>query len=176
MYQTDAPRFPDHSESNGQRVSTIVLPAFAGTQFRNGPYGAISAPGSSDGETHAVSDPSLAMEDFKTAVEFIISNDEEIRDALFKSLVDHYVEMREVELSVLVGEDPDVVLPVIKSSEELLPLCGLVAVHVNKIAENGEPIFGIELGCNWDSDQAAGARFAGVVVEAAGEANYAFVF
>ena len=176
MYKTDAPKFPQCVDLKDVRVTTINLPAFSGTQFRNGPYGAVSAPGASTGETHARCDTSLPIEDFRRAIEWIVGRDEMIRDALFASLVDHYKEGREIELDCLEDEDPNVVLPEIQNSLELLPLCGLVAVHINAIMESGDPLFGIELGCNWETDRGAGARFLGLVVDSAGDADHSFIF
>jgi len=68
MYNITAPKFPLHIDTETQHVSTVVLPAFAGTQYRNGPYGALSAPGLSNGEIHAVGDKSLATEDFRKVI------------------------------------------------------------------------------------------------------------
>jgi len=176
MYDTTAPNFPKHVEIDERRISTITLPSFSGSQYRNGPYGAISSNEKSNGETHVVCDAALAVDQFDLAVQWIISNDQNIRDALLESLVDHYREMREVEIECLQDADPDVVLPIIQNSSELLPLCGLVAVHVNKLSDSAAPRFGIELGCNWEPDHGAGARFSGLTVEAAGESDYAFMF
>lgn len=136
MYNTDAPKFPEHVDNEHSHASTIILPAFAGTQIRNGPYGAVSAPGSSDGETHAVSDKSLPLEDFKRAVDWVIKHDAQIRDALFVSFVDHYNEMREQVIECLVDEDPDDIVPEVRSPNELLRLCGLIALHVNSVLDN----------------------------------------
>ena len=168
MYNTDAPLFPEHVDNEHFHISTIVLPAFAGSQFREGPYGALSAPGKSDGKTHAVSSKVLPVKEFIQAIEWVIKHDAQIRDALFESLVEHYEEFREYE------EDKALV-PDIQSSNELLSLSGLVALHINSISDNGDPIFGIELGCNWDSDQGAGASFRGLNVESAGDANHSLV-
>ena len=130
----------------------------------------------SSGETHARCDTSLPIEDFRRVIEWIVARDEVIRDALFASLMDHYKEGREIELDCLEDEDPNVVLPEIQNSLELLPLCGLVAVHINAVLESGDPLFGIELGCNWETDRGAGARFLGLVVDSAGDADHSFIF
>ena len=177
MFNLTAPSFPDHVDTDGNHATTIVLSSFAGSQYRNGPYGALSAPGQSNGETHAISDASLPLEDFRHAVEWVIARNQEIRDALFESLLDHYTEMRELEIECLDDDvDPNVVLPATQTSSELLPLCGLVAIHICGLLKNGEPRFGVELGCNWESEHGAGARFSGLAVEDAGSADCAFVF
>ena len=174
MYNTNAPTFPEHVDTEHFRATTIVLPAFAGSQIRNGPYGGISAPDSSTGETHAVSDTSLDVAVFCQSIEWIVEHNVKIRDALLASLVEHYNEMRELVIESLIDEDPDDVVPKIKNSNELLPLCGLVAVHLHSVSDNGTPEFGIELGCNWETEHGAGARFSGLEVKSAGEADYAF--
>ncbi len=176
MFNTTAPEFPLHVELEGRRVSTVVLPSFSGSQCRNGPYGAISSPKSSSGETHATCDTALPGDHFIEAVQWIISHEQDIRDVMLESLIDHYKEMREVEIEYLEDANPDVVLPVIQKSADLLPLCGLVAVHIDKLMDTGEPRYGIELGCNWDSDNGAGVRLTGLKVEAAGESDHSFMF
>jgi hypothetical protein len=40
----------------------------------------------------------------------------------------------------------------------------------------GEPNFGIELGCNWETEHGAGVQFEGLKVIEAGDASVAFTF
>ena len=176
MYNTDAPPFPDYVEGEYSLLSTIQLPAFAGMQITEGPYGAVSAPGPSTGETHASADKDLDPDDFRAVVKWVIEHDSQIRSLLFPALVEQYWEMRGLVIECLIDEDPDEVVPAIKEPEELASLCGLVAIHVGGMSANGEPRFGIELGCNWEEEHGAGVRFFGLKVVEAGEASDAFSF
>lgn len=176
MYNTDAPPFPEYVEGEYSLLSRIRLPAFAGMQITEGPYGAVSAPGPSTGETHACADKDMAPEDFRAVVKWVIEHDSQIRSILFPALVEQYWEMRDLVIECLTDEDPDEVVPEIKNPEELASLCGLVALHVGGVSDEGEPRFGIELGCNWEEEHGAGVRFLGLKVVESGHASDAFSF
>ncbi len=176
MYNTNAPAFPDYVEDEHFLLSSIQLPAFAGMQITEGPYGAVSSPGRSTGETHASANRDLNPDEFRAVVRWVIEHDSQIRSILFPSLVEQYWEMRDLVIECLIDEDPDEVVPVINEPEDLASLCGLVAVRVGGMSADGEPRFGIELGCNWDEEHGAGVRFLGLKVVEAGEATDAFSF
>jgi hypothetical protein len=106
----------------------------------------------------------------------VIEHDAEIRPKLFAALVDQYWEMRDLAIECLIDEDPDAVVPKIYTPEDLAPLCGLVTVHISGVNITGEPIFGIELGCNWETEHGAGVRFEGLKVVESGDAAVAFSF
>jgi hypothetical protein len=59
MYNVHAPPFPEYVDDDYHHLSTIRLPAFAGMQITDGPYGAVSSPGPSTGETHACAEKEL---------------------------------------------------------------------------------------------------------------------
>ena len=176
MYNTDAPIFPEYVDHEYHHVTSITLPAFAGMQITDGPYGAVSSPAPSTGETHAVADKNLDPELFRSVVKWIIEHDSEIRSLLFPSLVDQYWLMRDLVIDTLIDEKPDDVVPKITHPEDLAKLCGLVAVHVGGESRTGDPRFGIELGCNWDDEHGAGVRFLGLRIVESGEASDAFIF
>lgn len=176
MYNTQAPLFPDYVDDEDSHLSTIRLPAFAGMRVTNGPYGAVSSPELSNGETHARADKEMDVEQFRAIVNWIIEHDSEIRELLFPALVDQYLEMRELVIECLVDEDPDEVVPEISRPDDLVTLCGLVVVHIGGMSTGGEPRFGIQLGCNWDDEHGAGVRFQGLRVVASGDASDAFLF
>ena len=176
MYNVDAPLFPDYIDDAYHHLSTIRLPAFAGMQITNEPYGAVSAPGPSTGETHAAANKELDPEEFRAIVQWVIEHDSQIRALLFPALVEQYWEMRDLVIEGLIDENPDDVVPAIKEPEELASLCGLVALHVGGMTANGEPRFGLELGCNWEEEHGAGVRFIGLRVVEAGHASEAFSF
>jgi hypothetical protein len=176
MYKTIAPLFPEHIDDEYFHISTVCLPAFAGMQITNGPYGAVSAPGPSTGETHACAKKEMDPGEFRAVVKWVIEHDSKIRALLFPALVDQYWEMRDLVIDCLVDEDPDKVVPAIKEPEDLAKLCGLVNLHVGGMSAKGEPRFGIELGCNWEDEHGAGVRFLGLKVVEAGHASDAFSF
>lgn len=176
MYNINAPSFPEYIDDEYHHLSTVRLPAFAGMQITNGPYGAVSATGPSNGETHAAADKKLDPDEFRAVVKWVIEHDSQIRSRLFPALVEQYWEMRDLVIECLIDEDPDEVVPEIKESEELASLCGLVALHVGGMSADGEPRFGIELGCNWEEEHGAGVRFVGLKVVESGHASDAFSF
>lgn len=75
MYNVDAPSFPDYFDDEYHHLSTIRLPAFAGMQITNGPYGAVSTPDPSTGETHAAADKELDPDEFRVVVKWVIEHD-----------------------------------------------------------------------------------------------------
>jgi hypothetical protein len=176
MYNVNAPTFPAYIDDEYCHLSSIRLPAFAGMQITNGPYGSVSEPGASSGDTHASSDKSLDLQVFQAAISWVMEHDAEIRPRLFAALVDRYWEMRDLVIECLIDEDPDRVVPKIENPEDLAPLCGLVALHIGGMSATGEPIFGIELGCNWETEHGAGVKFAGLKVVESGDAAIAFTF
>lgn len=176
MYNVKAPMFPEYVDDEYFHLSTIQLSAFAGMQITQGPYGAVSDPGRSTGETHACADKDVDPDEFKAIVSWVIEHDAEIRSLMFPALVEQYWEMRDLVIESLVEERPEDVVPEIANPDELAPLCGLVAVHIGGKDSKGEPRFGIELGCNWEQEHGAGVRFVGLKVVQAGDASDAFSF
>ncbi len=145
-------------------------------QITGGAYGAVSGRATSDGRTHACADKKLDVEIFREVVSWVIRHDVEIRKLLFPALVKQYWEMRDLVVASLVNEAPNEVVPAIETPEQLAPLCGLVALHIGGISHDGQPRFGIELGCNWEPEHGAGVRFVGLKVVQAGAASEAFTF
>jgi len=176
MYKVKAPPFPEIADDEFFHLSSVRLPAFSGMQITNGPYGAVSEPGASTGETHAASAKSLDPDTFRAAVSWVIEHAAEIRPRLFGALVDQYWEMRDFVIESLIDEDPNEVVPEIQAPDDLSRLCGLVALHIGGMKSADEPHFGIELGCNWETEHGAGVRFEGLRVVDSGDASVAFSF
>jgi hypothetical protein len=176
MYNVNAPTFPAYIDDDYHHLSSIRLPAFAGMQIANGSYGSVSEAGASTGDTHAAADKSLDPKVFQAAIAWVIEHDTDLRSKLFAALVAQYWEMRDLVIECLIDEDPDLVVPKIKNPEDLAPLCGLVALHIGGINAKGEAIFGIELGCNWETEHGAGVQFEGLKVIESGDAAVAFSF
>ncbi|MBL8848077.1 MAG: hypothetical protein JNG89_00245 [Planctomycetaceae bacterium] len=176
MNNIEAPPFPDYIDDEHFHLSKIRLPAFAGMQVTDGPYGAVSAPGPSTGETHAVAEKQLEPEEFRTVVQWVIEHDDQIRSNLLRVLLEQYRELRDFVIEDLDDENPESVVPEISEPDELVSFCGLVALHVGGLSSGGEPFFGIELGCDWEEEHGAGVRFVGSKVVKAGHASDAFSF
>lgn len=176
MYNVNAPVFPNYVDDKYHHLSTIRLPAFAGMQITNGPYGSVSDEGLSSGETHACANKKLTPEEFRAVIAWVIAHDIQIRSLLFPALVEQYWEMRDLVIECLIEKDHNDVVPEISEPEELASLCGLIALHVGGMSKNGEPRFGVELGCNWEEEHGAGVRFIGLKVVKAGHASDAFSF
>ena len=158
MYDVDAPLFPDYLDDDLYYLSTIRLPAFAGTQITDGPYRDVSAEGPSTGVTHAYAEKPLNLDVFHAVVKWVIEHDAEIRALVFPALVEHYWMMRDLVIESLIDQDPDEILPAIKGPEELAPLCGVEAIYVGGMSANGVPRFGVSFDCNWENEHGAGVR------------------
>lgn len=176
MHGADPPAFPGHHETEDLHLSTLHLPAFAGMQIRNGPYGAVSAPGASTGDLRACAERELSLDGFRAVLTWVIAHAGDIRAALFPALAEQYREMRDLAVEDPDGEAPEVVLPEIRDAEELAALCGVAWLHVGGMTTDGQPRYGIELGCEWEPEHGAGVRFAGLTVVEVGDASAAFLF
>jgi hypothetical protein len=170
------PAFPGHRETEDEYLSALHLPAFAGMQIRNGPYGAVSAPGASEGHLRACAERELGLDDFHAVLTWVIAHAADIRAALFPALLEQYSEVRHLAFEEPGGELSEVVLPEIGEAGELAALCGVAWLHVGGITTDGQPQYGIELGCEWEPEHGAGVRFAGLTVVEAGDASAAFMF
>ncbi|QDV59047.1 DUF6985 domain-containing protein [Rosistilla oblonga] len=176
MFNTTAPDYPASVIGQFHRISTVRLDAFSGMQITNGPYGAISEPGPSDGTTHASADKEIPESEFISAIAWVLKHQTEIRKDFFAPFVDEYEEMRDILICDLGDEKAAKLVPKISSPEDLSPLCGLVALHIRGLNDTGEARFGIELGCNWEDEHGAGVRFNGLQIEEAGHADVSFLF
>jgi hypothetical protein len=176
MFNTGVPYFPAYMDNDDHHLSTIRLPAFAGMQITNGPYGILSEQGLLSGETFAVADKSIDPEEYRVVIAWVVDHDSDIRAILFPALVEQYWQMRDLFIESEGDEDPGELLPEIQHPDQLARLCSLFGLHVGGMAANGEPRFGIELACNWEEEHGAGVRFQGLKVVDVGEASNAYLF
>ena len=176
MYKTTAPKYPDYVDDDDRHLSTVRLAAFSGMQITDGPYGAVSDPGLSDGTTHAAAEKSLDVSEFIAAIAWVLRHEAEIRSKFFPALMIQYEEMREILIDEYGDEEAAAIVPKIESPEDLASFCGLVALHIGGRNAAGEARFGIELGCDWDDEHGAGVRFNGLAIEQAGDAHVSFMF
>ena len=141
----------------------------------NGPYGAVSESGPSDGTTHACASLSLDLADYMTAIEWILKHDSQVCSQLFVSLTPYYKQQREMLVANFGEAYASSIAPEITTPQQLIPLCGLVALHIGEVTTAGHARFGIELGCNWEEEHGAGVRFNGLEIEEVGDAQAAFL-
>lgn len=176
MYNVEAPEYPSLNSDKYFKYTTKKVEGFSGLQIRNGPYGAISEDGQSDGTVHFCCDKEMKSENFIETVEWVDKNASLILDLCLESFVDQYWEMRDLEIANLIDEGSEAVVPEISTHKELKNLVGIVAVHVKEKSEAGEYRFGIEFGCTWEDEHGAGAGFEGLKIVKSGGASDAFNF
>jgi hypothetical protein len=176
MYNVTPPNYPMTSTDEYFHYTTLKVDGFAGLQIRNGPYGAVSSKELSDGAVHFCGNKDLPVDQFLIVAEWVSKNGKPILERSLESFVDQYWEMRDLVIECLIDEDPDDVVPKISNFIDLKKLCGIAAVHVGGINEDGNPLFGVEFGCTWEDEHGAGARFIGEELVESGEASDAFSF
>ncbi len=166
LYNTSAPDFPDYIDDKYSHLSTLHLPTFAGMLKTDGPYGSVIASGPSSGHTHARCDKDLDPEIFLEILEWTIKNSDHIQALLLPVLLKQYTNAQNMWL-----EDNPERFPVICEPEEVKTLCGLVVINIKGYTDDGQPAFGIELGCEWDQEHGAGVLFVGLQVIKSGYAD-----
>lgn len=176
MYNTNAPDYPQTSTDEYFQYTRILVPGFSGLQVCGGPYGAVSSDQLSDGSTVFCANKDLPTDQFLKVADWVTENCHLIINLALESFVDQYWEMREIVINTLIDEKPEDVVPEISSHKDLKTLCGIVAVHVAGMDENGKPQYGLEFGCNWEDEHGAGVRFLGKEVVESGEASESFSF
>lgn len=169
LYNTFAPNFPEYIDTKYNHLTTVQLPTFAGMLKTDGPYGAVIAPGPSTGQTHIQCDNHIDPKVFLEMTEWIIENSHNIKARLFPVLLEQYKNAQSMWL-----EDNSERFPVIDEPEQVKTLCGLVAIYISGYNSDGEPEFGVELGCEWDEEHGAGVRFSGLKVMKSGHADVTY--
>jgi hypothetical protein len=160
------PAFPEFTWDDYFWVTTAQLPAWSGYQIRNGPYGALSGPGLSDGTVKLLFAPEGREDGPLTEqeiglVRWVTENQAAVHDAMLQSLFDEYPRLRDEFLDYFIDEDmAKQCLPEVKSPAELKALLGIVSVNVHQIA-GAEPYIGVELGCTWDEEHGVGVLLHG---------------
>lgn len=176
MCNVEVPEFPSLSNDEYFKYTTKKVVGFSGLQIRNGPYGAISGDGQSDGTVHFCCDKDMTSESFIETVEWVDKNASLLLDVCLESFVDQYWKMRDLVIESLIDERAENVVPEISSYKELENLVGIIAVHVKDKSETGQYRFGIEFGCTWEDEHGAGAGFEGLKLVESGMASDAFDF
>lgn len=150
----------------------IVLPAWAGFQSRLGAYGSESSTTASDGSanlnivTHG-DKKILPSPEQAAAYQFLVEQQEAIRDSILQTIFDNYSEWQEQ-----FGYDEEEIekyMPNIERPDQLKSLMGLSTVRIFDTSKNGLAYVGFEFGCTWDDEHGLGAMtHANRVVEVGG--------
>jgi hypothetical protein len=166
MYGKNPPLFPEFQPDDGSWITSAVLPSWTGFQIRNGPYGAVSDEGESDGLIHFVFAPegvdgsSVAL-DMASMVGWVIDNEKSIHDAAMARLLEEYPNFREQVLDCYDDDEADLLAPPIATIADLKRLCGIVSINVHPLARDGVPFVGIGFGCTWEEEHGAGVLLHG---------------
>lgn len=147
-----------------------ILPAWAGTQSRRGPYTSVDRTGPADGgvtlyvsppggeEAKRPPDPAQA-----TAYSRVKQNDAAIAAAVLQAVLTY---TRGLDAFYKVPEGLDM--------ERLRGIVGLGNVHVLDVVKDGEAYVGFELGCQWDEDHGCGVMTHRGRIVMVGQADEAF--
>jgi hypothetical protein len=178
----DSPPFPALAMKLDEWEGTDILPAWAGTQSRQGAYTSRSDGKPSDG-TVSLEVPRLGDTDdanprppapeFVAAYQHFKENGQTIKETVLAALLVQYVPLRARWLE----NDPDLTdedLPVIDSIDQMKDHVGLGIVHLLPVAKHGMAYIGLELGCTWDEEHGAGVLLHGSRVVAVGAGDEAF--
>jgi len=161
MYNTNPPLFPNFFWNEYFWITSANLQSWNGFQVRNGPYGAVSSDGVSDGRVHIVFAPEgrdegpLRIDEIES-VKWVIDNEKNIHDALMAKLLKEYPSIKEEAAEWYEDEDISTLLPEISTVNELKKIVGIVSIYVHPIVKYGKPFIGVELGCTWDDDHGVG--------------------
>ena len=180
MYDVNPPLFPEVIRDEFFWVSSAMLSSWNGFQIRNGPYGAISSPGKSDGMIHLCftgeeSEKRPLNTEEINSIQWVIDNEKSIHDAVMNRLVDDYEGIKE-EVLGWCDDDNQLadILPKTNSIDAFKEKCGVVVINIHPIVKSGKPFIGVEIGCTWEDEHGAGLSLHGDCVLRRGAADAAF--
>jgi hypothetical protein len=161
MTRSDLPTFPDFKWQEYFWVTSARLPAWAGYQIRNGPYGSAAPVGRTDGTMQILFAPEgrgdEPLSDHEVSlVKWVIDNQDAIHDATLKKLFEEYSSMRERALDWFGKDEAKKSLPEIRFPNQLKDIVGISSINVHRIEQDGRPFIGVELGCTWDAEHGVG--------------------
>jgi hypothetical protein len=178
----DCPPFPGLAMKLNEWEGIEVLPAWAGTQARQGAYTSQSDREPSDGTVRLQvprlgdaddANPRPPAPEFVAAYQHFKENGPAIAETVLAAILVQYVPLR----ARWMQNDPDLTdedLPVIDSIEQMKNNVGLGIVHLLPVAKHGMAYIGLELGCTWDEEHGAGVILHGSRVVAVGAGDEAF--
>jgi hypothetical protein len=172
------PPFPPLKREMHEWTGKDVIPAFAGTQERHGPYTSRSSPKPSKGsvtlEIPRLDDndqsPAPPAKEQIAAYAYFKEHQAEVTQAIMQALLKDYTKLRRRWLK----SDPDLDLPDITTPDDMRKNVGLGTLHMFDVAKAGVAYFGLELGCTWDEEHGAGVILHKNRVVAVGQADTSF--
>jgi len=161
MYDVYPPMFPEFIWEEFFWVTSAKLDSWDGFQIREGPYGAISGDGMSDGLVHIVliddeRDEGSVTEQELIPIKWVIKNEKNIHDSFINKLLEDYSNIREEVLGWASEDEANELLPPLDSIKEIKKLCGVVNINVYPHNKLSKPLIGVELGCTWEEEHGAG--------------------
>src|SRR5262245_20353488 len=116
MGRSDLPPFPEFKWDEYFWVTSAKLPAWAGYQIRNGPYGSVCANGRSDGTVQMLFAPEglgdEPLSDHEVGlVKWVIDNQVAVHDAMLERFFEEYPSMRDEVLDWFDEDEAQRVLP-----------------------------------------------------------------
>lgn len=161
MGRSDVPTFPKFKWDDYFWVTSAKLPAWAGYQIRNGPYGRISANGRTDGTVQILFAPEGRgdgpLSDREVSlVKWVIDSQAVVHDAMLEKLFEGYPSMREEALDSFDEDEAERMLPKIRFPNQLKDIVGILSINVHKLEQDGKPFIGVELGCTWEAEHGVG--------------------
>jgi hypothetical protein len=149
--------FPPLQRRELHWTGRVTLSSWAGFQSRVGPYGSSTSSAPGDGTVRlSVAAESLAppLPEQAAAYEYLLANQEAIRDVLLAAIIEEYPLIRR---NVLGGGGIDPAdMPEQLSPDDLTSRIGLAVVHVLRVAKDGIAYTGFEFGCTWDEEHGLG--------------------
>ena len=152
------PPFPPLRRREFHWTARVVLDSWAGFQSRLGAYASTSSNTASDGTVRlsvaAVDGAATPTPEQAAAFEYLLANQNAVRDTLVAAIVEEYPLLRD---NVLAGGIVDEVeMPELTSPDDLKARVGLAVVHVLQTAKDGVAYTGFEFGCTWDDEHGLG--------------------
>jgi len=178
MYNVTPPLFPDFYWDDYFWITSAKLPSWEGFQIRNGPYGAVSSEGESDGLVHILfapegRDDSPITHNEANMVRWVIDNEKSIHDAAMAKLLEEYPKFREEVFDCYDDEDAEELAPPVATVADLKELCGIVSINIHQLVKSGVPFLGVEFGCTWEEEHGAGVLLHGFNALECGDASTA---
>jgi hypothetical protein len=182
----NVPPFPPLKWDDYFWTGTIVLPAWAGFQTRQGPYGRVNSAKSSDGSVRLYLKPPGDDKERRpptaeqiAAYQHLTRHGKVLHDAILRRIFEEYPSWRDEWLDAYgLEEDEDSEeaqeVPPIQRPEQLRDLMGLSIVHIMSESRHGLAFVGFEFGCVWETEHGLGIMTHGDRILAVGQADTSF--
>jgi len=152
------PPFPPLRRREFHWTARFLLESWAGFQSRLGAYASTSSNTASDGTIRlsvvATDGSATPTPEQAAAFEYLLANQNAVRDMLVAAIVEEYPLLRD---NVLAGGIVDAAeMPDLTSPDDLKTRVGLAVVHILQTARDGVAYTGFEFGCTWDDEHGLG--------------------